>query len=166
MNYPVVIQHIESGDYVFDEVGIERKTISDLIGTLTSKEKGHDLWSQLTILKDTYKKSSLLIEGYINWNDRQISGVIISVTNGYGIPYYNSINHYQSAEIIGRIWERYGIAKTSRIPPPAVKRGYTPEQIRWCMLQTIPKIGGVTAQRILEANPYISWMIQESIILT
>lgn len=155
LNYPVTVQHIESGDYVFDEIGIERKTISDLIGSLMSKEKGHSLWSQLSVLKDTYKKPALLVEGFIDWHDRQVSGVLIGVTTGYGMPYYNSLNHQQSAEIIGRIFERYGTAKTSKVPPPAVKRGYTPKQIQWCMLQTIPKIGGVTAARILDEYPHI-----------
>ena len=154
-NYPVVVQHIESGDYVFDEVGIERKTVTDLLNTLMSKEKGHDLWTQIQTLKDTYKKPAVLIEGFIDWHDRQVSGVLLGITNGYGIPYYNSLNHEQSADIIGRVWERYGVARTAHQPPAAVKRGFTPKQIQWCMLQTIPHIGGVMASKILELNPYI-----------
>ena len=154
-NYPVVVQHIESGDYVFDEVGIERKTISDLCGSVQSKQKGHSLWEQLKVLKDTYKKPSLLIEGFIDWDDRTVSSIIIGVTNGFGIPYYNSVHKLQSAQIIGKVFERYGVARTSRIPPPAVKKGYTPKQVKWMMLQTVPHLGGVMATRLLEELPWL-----------
>ena len=57
----------------------------------------------------------------------------------------------QSAEIVGKLFERYGTAKTAKLPPAAVKKGYTPQQIKWMMLQTIPHIGGVVAKRIVEA---------------
>ena len=153
--YPVEVKHLESGDYVFDEVGIERKTISDLCGSVQSKEKGHSLWEQLRVLKDTYKKPSLLIEGFIDWDDRTVASIIIGVTNGFCIPYYNSLNKVQSAQIIGKIFERYGVARTSKIPPPAVKKGYTKKQLQWQMLQTVPHLGGTAATRVLEVMPDI-----------
>jgi ERCC4-type nuclease len=149
------LQHIESGDYVFDQVGIERKTISDLVGSVTGKEKGHNFWNQLKILKDTYKKPLVLIEGFIDWDDRMVSSIVIGITEGFSVPYINSSGHNQSANIIGRIWERYGVARTSKIPPPAVKKGYSNNQITWMMLQTIPHLGGVLAKRIADADPYI-----------
>lgn len=153
--YPVQLQHIESGDYVFDAVGIERKTISDLVGSITGKEKGHNFWEQLKVLKDTYKKPLVLIEGFIDWDDRMVSSIVIGITEGFGVPYVNSSSRYQSATIIGRIWERYGVARTSKIPPPAVKKGYTTQQIKWCMLQTIPHLGVVVAKRVVDEIPYI-----------
>ena len=155
LRYPVELRHIESGDYVFDNVGIERKTIQDLVGSVTGKEKGHNLWQQLAVLKDTYKKPLLLVEGFIDWDDRMVSSIIIGVTEGFGIPYINSVTRQQSAKIIGRIFDKYGVAKTKGLPPCAVKKGYTPQQIRWMMLQTIPKLGVVVAKKVLDANPHI-----------
>ena len=43
-----------------------------LLGSVTSREKGHNFWDQLKVLKDTYKKPLVLIEGQIIWEDRMI----------------------------------------------------------------------------------------------
>jgi ERCC4-type nuclease len=154
-NYPVQVQHVESGDFVFDEVGIERKTVSDLLNSLHSKEKGHSLWEQVKVLKDTYKKPYVLIEGFLDWKDRMICGTALAILDSWRIPILNSCDHAQSALIIGRLFERYGTARTSRVPPPAVKKGYTRRQMQVNMCQVIPHVGGVMANKIVDKNPHI-----------
>jgi len=152
--YPVTVQHIESGDYVIGDLAIERKNIDDLINSVNSREKGHNFWEQLKVMKDTYKKCIVLIEGFIVWEDRQLAGIIYGIVDGWQIPYINSLSKEQSALRIGQLHDRYGAAH-SHPPPPAVKKGYTTKQIQWMMAQTIPHLGGVVAKRLVDKNPRI-----------
>ena len=154
-NYPVTVQHIDSGDYVIGDLAIERKTIDDLVGSVMSREKGHNFWEQIRVMKDTYKKQIVIIEGFIVWEDRQLAGIIYGLVDGWQIPYINTLSKEQTALRVGQLHDRYGAANSRRAPPPAVRKGYTPMQIKWMMLQTIPHIGSVVAKRILDKNPYI-----------
>lgn len=161
LHYPVELKHIESGDYVFGDTGvaIERKTISDLCNSVTGGNR--HFWEQLKVMKDTYKKPLILIEGYIDWNDKLLASIIISIVEGWGIPYINSSSISQSAKIIGKVFDRYGTAKTAKIPPPAVVKQQTVKMIKWTMLQCIKGIGGVTAKRIMEEIPNIFMVKQD-----
>jgi ERCC4-type nuclease len=163
LHYPVEVVHLDSGDIQFEKVGIERKTINDLVNSINCKEKGHNLWQQLRVLKDTYEKPYLLLEGFLDWENRQVSGIMFGVVDGFRIPYLNSVNSAQSAVIVGHLYERYGVARTSRLPPVAVRKGYSVTEIKCMMLQTIPHIGGVVARRILEVNPTIFSMRSNTI---
>jgi ERCC4-type nuclease len=154
-NYPVTVQHIDSGDYIIGNLAIERKTIDDLIGSVMSREKGHNFFDQLRVMKDTYKKQLVIIEGFIVWEDRQLAGIIYALVDGWQIPYINTLSKEQTTLRIGQLHDRYGAADTRKAPPPAVRKGYTPAQIRWMMLQTIPHLGGVIAKRIVDKNPFI-----------
>lgn len=153
--YPVSVQHIDSGDFIIGDLAIERKTVDDLIGSVMSREKGHNFFDQIRTMKDTYKKVIVLIEGFIVWEDRQLAGIIYALVDGWQIPYINTLSKEQTAIRIGQLHDRYGSASTHRVPPPAVRKAYTESQIRWMMLQTIPHIGSVVAKRILDKNPYI-----------
>lgn len=149
-HYPILLTHLESGDYVFGDTGvaIERKTISDLCNSVTGGNR--HFWEQLKVMKATYKKPLILIEGFIDWDDRLLSSIIISIVEGWGIPYINSTSTLHSAKIIGKIFDRYGTAKTAKIPPPAVRKAKSVKEIKWCMLQCVIGIGGIVAKRILE----------------
>jgi ERCC4-type nuclease len=155
MSYPVTVQHLDSGDYVIGDLAIERKTVPDLLGSVYSQQKGHDFWMQIKVMKDTYKKVLVIIEGFIDWKDRSLKGIIYALTDGWQIPYINTNGIKQSAERIGDLHDRCGAAKVARVPPAAVKKGYTIEQIRCMMAQTIPHVGPVVAKRIIEKNPHI-----------
>lgn len=67
--------HGKGGDYILDNgnVGIERKHIRDLVLSLIQKKEGTQsvhLYEQLTLLKQNYTTSILLIEGnYPDWVD-------------------------------------------------------------------------------------------------
>jgi ERCC4-type nuclease len=154
-HYSVTVQYIESGDIVIEDIGIERKTVDDLLQSFYSKVKGHSLYEQIKVLKDTYKKSLLIVEGYINWEDRLLNSILFGIKIGWQLPIVYTSNINDTAKRIGNIFDKYGMSKTSRVPPAAIKKGYTPQQIKWQMLQCIPHIGGVVAKRILEEVPYL-----------
>lgn len=106
-------------------------------------------------MKLTYKKPLLLIEGYIDWKDKLLASIIISITEGWGIPYINSTGIAQSSDIIGKIFDRYGVARTTSIPPACVKKRKTVKEIQWSMLQCISGISSIMAKNILTKNPKI-----------
>jgi len=152
---PVEIKHLESGDIVFwygeQSIGIERKTINDLIGSVTSGSRR--LWEQLKILKDTYNHPIVLIEGHIDYKDRLICSIIQSIVIGWKIPFLNTTNVYESAEIVSKIHDKYGSSKVNNIPPACVKKATSVKEIRWNMFQCVSRIGSKGATQLLELFP-------------
>jgi len=147
---------LESGDYVFGEVGIERKAISDLYHTLYMKQKeGGRLWRQLDVLKHTYKYPFLLIEGTVDWSEPVLAGVLNSVLLFSNVKLIFTDSQRQSAIEIVKLYNKYGTAKSGTPPPPAVVRGKTVKEIRWGMLQCIRGIGPNGANKVMAIDPCI-----------
>lgn len=150
-NLAVEIHHNDSGDYVFGEVAIERKTISDLIGSVCSKK--HRLWDQLGTMKDTYQQPMLLVEGMINWKDPYLSGILTTVLLFWKYQTIFTLGMEETALAVGHLFVKFGIGRSGRLPPAAVKKQFTPTEIMREMLQCIEGIGPKTAHRILEEIP-------------
>jgi len=150
--------HLGSGDIAFGDVSIERKTVSDLVGSVVgSKKRPHSrhFWDQLKVLKNTYKIPLMIIEGNIDYKDKLVSGIIFSLTLDWKIQWIHTYNLYDTAEAIARLFTKYGSVKASGYPPSAVRKEQKPKRIRWAMLQCIRGIGPVTASKILKELPYI-----------
>jgi ERCC4-type nuclease len=150
-NLAVEIHHNDSGDYVFGEVAIERKTISDLIGSVCSKK--HRLWDQLGTMKDTYQQPMLLVEGMINWKDPYLSGILTTVLLFWKYQTIFTLGMEETALAVGHLFTKQGIGRSGRIPPAAVKKHSTPKEILWEMLQCIEGVGPKTAKKILDVIP-------------
>jgi ERCC4-type nuclease len=144
---PVEVKYIESGDIIVGDLGIERKTVQDLVFSVTCGDRR--LWEQLKVMKDTYKHTLLVIEGAINLNDRLLRGILLSITIGWTIPYVNTADIYQTATLVESMWDRC-TEKNTGPPPPAVRKAKSPKEIQWCMLQTVRGIGPQTATRIMQ----------------
>ena len=149
-------KYIESGDIVFgidnDMIGIERKTVSDLVNSVVGENR--HFWTQLEVLKATYKTPLVIIEGRIDFKDKLISGILFSLLLGWKIPYINTYNVYDTAEAISRMFTRYGENKAKGYPPVAVKKEVSPAKIRHTMLQCCRGIGPATATKILKSIDY------------
>lgn len=148
MRLTVEVRHIDSGDIVFGDVGIERKTLNDLTNSIYGQNR--HFWEQIKVLKNTYKNPFILIEGLIDWKDKFSAGVVFSILMGWKISVINTYNLQDSAYAIKSLFIKYGSSKTKAYPPAAVRKADTPDKIRWMMLQCIRGIGPVTAKRILE----------------
>jgi Fanconi anemia group M protein len=146
-------QYIESGDIVFGDesngyVGIERKTISDLVNSVTGKNR--HFWEQIKVLKETYKYPLVIVEGALDYKDKLISGILFSLTFGWRIQWISTYNTYDTAEAITRMFTRYGTNKASGYPPACVKKAMSPDKIKWAMLQCVRNVGPTTATNILK----------------
>jgi ERCC4-type nuclease len=158
----VEVKHLQSGDYVFDEVGIERKTVNDLISTLYTKKKhGNRLWGQLDTLRRTYKQPMLLIEGQMDWYNPYLRGILTSLFLAWKFQIISTADHASTVQALIGLFIKYGAGKTGRVPPPAVVRGRTVKEVQWGMLQCVQGIGPVAAKKILEAEPQLFKRFQD-----
>jgi len=148
----VEVKRLESGDYVFNDVAIERKTLQDLINSTFSKR----LWTQLINLCNTYKQPVLLIEGWSGYSNLDVvtKGIITTVLTRFKIPILFSYNYLETVEWIKSLYIKTGTNKVTYLPAP-VKKQKTIQDIKLEMLQVIPTIGPKTASVILKNNPYI-----------
>ncbi len=138
------------GDYILGEVGIERKSVSDLYRSIIDRR----LFDQAKRLKEAYEKPVFLIEGdldnllYTITNPHAILGALTSIAIDYSIPLLYSRNEEDTARIIIYIWR-----KVYRSHKPAQPR-YKPklmtdkERIEF-IVQSLPNIGPRLAKNIL-----------------
>ena len=147
---------LQSGDYNFGDVGIERKTISDLFHTIYMKKKeGGRLWRQLDTLKRTYKYPFLLIEGVVDWSEPVLAGTLNSILLFSNIKLIFTSSQHQTAIELVKMYNKYGTIKSGTPPPPAVVRGVTVKEVRWGMLQCIRGVGPNGAKKIMDILPNI-----------
>jgi DNA excision repair protein ERCC-4 len=154
----VEVRHLDSGDYVFNDVAIERKTLQDLINSTFDKR----LWVQLKTLKNTYKHPLLLIENWTGINSLSIDpktkaiieGIITTILVKFDISILVSYNYLETVEWIKSLYIKTGTNKVTYLPAP-VKKQKTIHDIKLEMLQVIPTIGPKTAKTILTKCPDI-----------
>jgi len=60
----VIVKELESGDYAFSNIGIERKTLKDFYGSIVHGDKR--IWQQMFNLKRCFDRPMLVIE---RWDD-------------------------------------------------------------------------------------------------
>ena len=161
-----------SGDYIFGEIGIERKEVGDLLNSVNDGR----YFKQLKVLNDTYKKPLVLCEGDIDntvlvrfvKQGRRRSKVGIVLNDGqkqtvrtvqhstifsWGTPVLQSSGLEDSAIRIADIYDREMGYKVSTPPSPAVKKSSNVKEIRYNMVCCVNGIGGTLGKRILKVAP-------------
>jgi len=79
--FKVKVKRLKTGDYVFQDVAIERKTINDFIGSILDGR----LKSQITRMNEKFKYNYVLVSGLISkrenkeFNDHAILGMLASL---------------------------------------------------------------------------------------
>jgi len=147
------VRLLESADYCFGDVGIERKTVSDLYNSAMSKR----LWTQLGTLRKTYKIPILIIENFQSFRqlDKVTQGIITTLILFWKQQIIFSFDYLESSKWIEALFLKYGVGKSNREPPAAVKKQKTIKSIKLEALQCVKGIGVVKAKLILEKNPKI-----------
>jgi len=163
-NIPVEVKHVDSGDIILlgDNlvIGMERKTVSDLIcsviGSKTSFEKSNrHFYNQLEVMKSTYKKTLVIIEGDFDWNNKMLVGIYHSVIVGWQIPVIFTKDHSDTADKVAKLFLKYGNYKVSGILPMAVHKAKSPKEIKLGMLCCVEGIGLQTAKKLCDKEPLI-----------
>ena len=168
----VVTGRYDSGDYVFGEVGIERKSLSDALASL------HDgrYFRQIKELKDHYKKPLVLFEGDIDnttlvrffkigkkkskqlmvfdeSEKKQIREMQHGTVFGWVIPVIQSTCVDDTVTRIAEIYNREMGYKVSTPPSPVTKKSQEVDEIKYLMLNCINGIGPTLAKRVLKVAP-------------
>ena len=120
LNINLDIQHLNVGDYIISEnVGIERKTISDFISSIIKKK--NNIFFQLINLSKNYLNSILIIEGNISdfkkysIEQSSIIGSLLSIILDLKINLIYSENEKQTALILKKIAEKEQIIQKKKI---------------------------------------------------
>ena len=152
-NLAVKIRFLESADYTFGDIGIERKTTNDLYSSAMDRR----LWKQLDTLKRTYKIPLLIIENFQSFKnlDKITQGILTTLILFWKQQIIFTFDWLETAKWIEALFLKYGVGKSGREPPAAVKKYRTTEDIKLEMLQCIRGIGPINAKRILEKLPDI-----------
>ena len=99
----IVLETLDTGDYIIsDRVGIERKSVGDLEGSIINGR----LFDQVDRLKESYEKAILIIEGdsgEFRLHSNVILGTVMSLYIDHGIQSIFSNDPEESAEIIYRL---------------------------------------------------------------
>jgi len=154
----IEIRKLEVGDYVVSEdVGIERKTISDFVGTLTRR----DLFEQLFALKEVYPKPVLVLEGnlaylskYSRINFNSVLGALAAVARS-GVAVIPTPSCEETAKLLYFMARQEQVEEKKAPSVRPVKKFSSLEEEQIFFLAGLPQIGRERAISILKAfgNP-------------
>lgn len=107
---PIDLKRLKTGDYVCEDVAIERKTINDFAASF----KGHRLFTQAERLK-TFEHPFILVSGqmadlYSRVNPHSILGAIAYLAS-QGITIIKVDSYEDLAYLILKIFEKFGKLK-------------------------------------------------------
>jgi|ETNmetMinimDraft_2_1059921.scaffolds.fasta_scaffold72818_2 Fanconi anemia group M protein len=144
------IKSLKIADYIIGNIAIERKTISDLIGSMISKR----LIQQLNQMQ-AYQKSLLIIEGnlqeVLDENDnisKALRGLIISISTNNQIPIIQTQDYEETSKYLITLAKQQlkpntPISLHSKIPK-------TKKEQKQYIITAFPNIGPKKAQLLLK----------------
>jgi DNA excision repair protein ERCC-4 len=139
------IKQLKVGDYIINDLIIERKEINDLVHSIKNKR----IFNQLNDLKKT-KNKLLIIEGNIysqkSLSPNAIKGFILSTTTNYKIPIIFTSHPKETAQYLALL-----SGKTKKEHSLNVaKKEMTHSQRQQFILESFEGIGPKTAQILIE----------------
>ena len=148
LNINYEFSHLPTGDYIINDVIIERKTIPDLKSSIITKR----ILFQLKELKQ-YPKAILLIEGISNFelyqgilHENALRGFILSVALEHKIPIIFTENEEDSAKYIAVLARKTKKTQLSLRPKIQLNK----DEQKQFILEGFPGIGPTTARKLLD----------------
>jgi len=150
----VTIERLASGDYVFSNIGIERKTLADFWGSLTAKDKR--IWRQMFELKRNFERPFLVIEkfnfAYLRSPvySKQIWGTIASISLR-GINVITIVSRTAgSKDFVDFLTYLYFAADPNKKTfKPVPVKSKNPKEVYSDCLCMIPGLGPVTVKKLV-----------------
>lgn len=147
------IKELKVGDYLVNEVAIERKTVSDFISSMMNKR----LLRQLEEIQQ-YKKKMLIIEGIdeqelytdseerIGMHPNAIRGFLLSIILKYNVPIVYTKDYQDTAKFISVLSK-----KSDKEPSLNVtKKNLNKKERMQFIIESFQGVGPKTAQKLLE----------------
>ncbi len=132
-------------------IGIERKTIQDLLNSIIDKR----LINQLIILKENFDIPLLIIEGEDNiyslrdFHPNSIRGIIATIAIDFQIPIINTKNYRDTAKYISLIANR--LEKTRKpLSLTPKRRALTINEKQIYLVESLPGIGPTISKSLLK----------------
>jgi ERCC4-type nuclease len=150
----VSCKQLKVGDYIAsDRVGIERKTITDFLGSIMNGR----LFKQLDELSSSFDKPLLIIEGNpeLLWHEsgmhpNALRGALASITVDYGVPIIWTRNSRETAAQIHWIAHREQNKKPNGISIRGEKRLRDRPGQQEFIVSGLPFVNSTLSRRLLE----------------
>lgn len=159
----IEVKSLPVADYqVSDEVGIERKTAKDFVGSIIDKR----LYRQAKELVENFRKPVIILEGdelYSSLlNPNAIRGALASITVDFGIPIIPTRSEEDTAAMVMRIAIREQMQVKSPIQIRTEKKPLTLYEQQLYIVESLPGIGPVMAKKLLEEFGSVKEVINAS----
>lgn len=147
LGFDVEFQQIEVGDYIVNNIIIERKTISDLKSSIINKR----IFQQIKNMQD--KQAIIIIEGFLEEDiyqglihENALRGFLLSLALDFKIPFILTQNSKDTAKYISILARK----KEKSEPPIRASRilETEEEQIQF-ILEGFPHIGPAKAKKLI-----------------
>ncbi|MBN2330395.1 MAG: hypothetical protein JXC85_01140 [Candidatus Aenigmarchaeota archaeon] len=149
----IIEKQLEVADYIVsDRVGIERKTVNDLLQSVLDQR----LFRQLELMSGTFEKPLLIIEGdqktlfeARNMHPNTIHGVLSSITLDYRIPIIWTHSPQVTAAQIYWTACREQVAGKRGLQTRACKKASSVQKQQEFIVAGIPSVNSVLSKRLL-----------------
>lgn len=161
----VEVRRLPAGDVVVGDVGIERKTPSDYLGSALGRT-GTDLETQVSQLADAYPHAYVLVEGTLAdveayWPgvaDASVRGSVASITARLGVPVIPCGTAERLVDVAVRLGRKHSEPPGTRpVEPGAVTSRREPVAKR--MYGVIDGVGPTTATALHETFPTVESLL-------
>jgi ERCC4-type nuclease len=148
----IKFEKLDIGDYLINDICIERKTFADFLSSMINKR----LLMQLREIKK-YPKPILLIEGFYYDYDQHtvhenaIRGMLTSIATEFQVPIIYTEDEKDTAKFIINLARKPEKPKQPLSTRPT-KTFETLEERKQFILEGFPKIGPTTAKKLLEKH--------------
>jgi len=167
-DYKVKRAKLEVGDIQFEDIIVERKTPSDFV---TSARRS-DFWTNLYVMKTNYKHSFLLIDGDdFSWREvisrrgitnSMVEGAKVSVLM-MGIPIIEFAKLSSAFKYLDVMFQKKVSVKPPRTADLKIsKLNANLHSLRIASLMCVPRIGNVTAEKLLQEYGTLMSVIEEA----
>jgi len=144
-------ERLKIGDFVFNDVCVERKEVNDLVNSLDNR-----LWEQLVNMEDNYDINVLIIEGTVsdlsnrNMEPRKIGaiyGVTARVSVTYNVNVVSIREKSQTKKLLKKMY-RKAVTEAEKEKPHLEKRNFRDDRMN--VLYGIHGLGKKTIKDVLD----------------
>jgi len=159
----IEVKSLPVADYqVSDEVGIERKSTKDFVGSIIDKR----LYKQAKELVENFRKPIIILEGEDLYSSlihpNAVRGALASLTVDFGIPLIPTRSEEDTAAMVMRIAIREQILERPAMQIRTEKKPLTLYEQQLYIVESLPNIGPVTAKKLLEEFSSVKDIINAS----
>jgi len=145
-------RQLSCADYILsDRVACERKTCEDFLNSLVDGR----LFSQVKELRQTYRYPMLILEGENLYSARKIhpnaiQSALVTVMLDFGVPVIFSRDEDETVSFLYNIARREQEEGKREVVYRTEKRAYTLEERQRFVVESLPNVSSILAQRLLE----------------